>query len=165
MGDEWRSPSGGAWPHLAGRLEGGAHLLPIRVYYEDTDFSGLVYHASYLRFLERGRTDSLRLAGVDQSQLHADAEGLVFAVRRMTLDFLKPARMDDVLVVETRTREVRGATILIAQRVLRGEDALLTAEVTVACLGDGRPRRIPDALRRALAGGSSDLPEQSLTDR
>jgi len=133
----------------------------VRVYYEDTDFSGLVYHASYLRFLERGRTDSLRLAGVDQSQLHADGEGLVFAVRRMTLDFLKPARMDDVLVVETRTREVRGATILIAQRVLRGEETLLTAEVTVACLGGGRPRRIPDALRRTLAGSSSDLPPQA----
>ena len=133
----------------------------MRVYYEDTDFSGLVYHASYLRFLERGRTDSLRLAGVDQSQLHADGEGLVFAVRRMTLDFLKPARMDDVLVVETRTREVRGATILIAQRVLRGEETLLTAEVTVACLGGGRPRRIPDSLRRTLAGSSSDLPPQA----
>jgi len=149
------------WPHLAGRLEGGAHLLPVRVYYEDTDFSGLVYHASYLRFLERGRTDSLRLAGVDQSQLHADGEGLVFAVRRMTLDFLRPAGMDDVLVVETRTREVRGATILIAQRVLRGDEALLTAEVTVACLGGGRPRRIPDPLRRTLAGNSSDLPREA----
>src|SRR5215207_2916813 len=159
MHEEQSRPS--AWPQLAGRLEDGAHLLPVRVYYEDTDFSGLVYHASYLRFLERGRTDSLRLAGVGQSQLHADREGLVFAVRRMTLDFLKPARMDDVLVVETRTRDVRGATILIAQRVVRGEEALLTAEVTVACLGGGgRPRRIPDALRRALAGSSSDLAGQ-----
>ena len=161
MGEERRDSRPNAWPQLAGRLEDGAHLLPVRVYYEDTDFSGLVYHASYLRFLERGRTDSLRLAGVDQSLLHADGEGLVFAVRRMTLDFLKPARMDDVLVVETRTREVRGATILIAQRVLRGEETLLTAEVTVACLGGGRPRRIPDALRRTLAGSSSDLPPQA----
>jgi acyl-CoA thioester hydrolase len=161
MGEERQDSRPSAWPQLAGRLEDGAHLLPVRVYYEDTDFSGLVYHASYLRFLERGRTDSLRLAGVDQSQLHADGEGLVFAVRRMTLDFLKPARMDDVLVVETRTREVRGATILIAQRVLRGEETLLTAEVTVACLGGGRPRRIPDALRRTLAGSSSDLPPQA----
>ncbi len=146
----------GAWPHLSGKLEDGAHLLPVRVYYEDTDFSGLVYHASYLRFLERGRTDCLRLAGVDQSLLHAEGEGLVFAVRRMTLDFLKPARMDDVLVIETRTREVRGATILIGQRVLRGGEVLLTAEVTIACVGGGRPRRIPDSLRGALAGGSVD---------
>src|SRR3712207_1454969 len=158
------SPRGGGeekWPHLAGRLEAGAHLLPVRVYYEDTDFSGLVYHASYLRFMERGRTDFLRLAGVDQSSLHAEGEGLIFAVRRMTLDFLKPARMDDVLVVETRTRAVRGATILIGQRVLREGEALLTAEVTVACLGGGRPRRIPDALRAALAGGSPDGREEA----
>ena len=140
------------WPQIAGRREGDAHLLPVRVYYEDTDFSGLVYHASYLRFLERGRTDSLRLAGVDQSLLHAEGEGLIFAVRRMTLDFLKPAVMDDILVVETRTSEVRGATILIDQRILRGDEVLLSAEVTVACLGGGRPRRIPDALRRTLTG-------------
>ena len=82
-----------AWPHLAGRLDGGDHhRLPVRVYYEDTDFSGVVYHASYLRFLERGRTDLLRAAGVDQSELHADGEGLVFVVRRMTIDYLAPAR-------------------------------------------------------------------------
>jgi acyl-CoA thioester hydrolase len=147
---------GDAWPHLSGRLEDRAHILPVRVYYEDTDFSGLVYHASYLRFLERGRTDFLRLAGVDQSTLHAEGEGLIFAVRRMTLDFLRPARMDDVLVVETHTREVRGATILIGQRILRAEEALLTAEVTVACLGGGRPRRIPDGLRAALGGNPPD---------
>src|SRR5262249_22825770 len=84
--------AGLAWPHLAGRLEGGMHLLPVRVYYEDTDFSGVVYHASYLRFLERGRTDFLRLAGVDQSHLHADGEGLIFAVRRLTIDYRAPAR-------------------------------------------------------------------------
>jgi acyl-CoA thioester hydrolase len=139
-----------SWPHLSGRAEGGTHRLPVRVYYEDTDFSGLVYHASYLRFLERGRTDSLRLAGADQSRLHAEGD-LVFAVRRMTIDFLKPARMDDVLVIETRTEEVRGATILIKQRVLRGDDVLVTADVMVACIGGGRPRRIPDALREQLA--------------
>ena len=151
MGEERRESSAGVWAHLGGRFEDGAHLLPVRVYYEDTDFSGLVYHASYLRFLERGRTDSLRLAGVDQSLLHGDGQGLIFAVRRMTLEFLKPARMDDVLVIETRTQEVRGATILIGQRVLRGDEVLLGADVTVACLGGGRPRRIPDGLRRTLA--------------
>jgi acyl-CoA thioester hydrolase len=142
------------WPHLSGRREGGTHLLPVRVYYEDTDFSGLVYHASYLRFLERGRTDNLRLAGADQSTLHAEGD-LVFAVRRMTIDFLKPARMDDVLVIETRTEEVRGASILIRQRVLRGDDVLVTADVTVACIGGGRPRRIPDVLREQLAPGAA----------
>ncbi|HEX2727854.1 MAG TPA: thioesterase family protein, partial [Beijerinckiaceae bacterium] len=86
----------------------------------------------------------------DQSALHAEGD-LVFAVRRMTIDFLKPARMDDVLVIETRTEEVRGATILIRQRVVRGDDVLVTADVTVACIGGGRPRRIPDALREQLA--------------
>jgi acyl-CoA thioester hydrolase len=138
------------WPHLSGRLEGGRHILPVRVYYEDTDFSGVVYHASYLRFLERGRTDFLRLAGVDQSTLHADRAGLIFAVRRMTIDFLKPARMDDVLVVETRTEEVRGASLVIAQSIQRDAETLLTADVRVAVLADGRPARIPDALRAIL---------------
>src|SRR3954464_5996626 len=100
--------SEGEWPQLSGRLEDGTHILPVRVYYEDTDFSGVVYHANYLRFLERGRTDFLRLAGVDQSTLPAGGDGLILAVRRMALDFLKPARMDDVLVVETRAADVRG---------------------------------------------------------
>ena len=81
------------------------HILPVRVYYEDTDFSGVVYHANYLRFLERGRTDFLRDAGVDQSTLHAEGDGLIFAVRRMTIDCLQAARMDDVLVVETRAAD------------------------------------------------------------
>jgi acyl-CoA thioester hydrolase len=138
------------WPHLSGRLEGGTHVLPVRVYYEDTDFSGVVYHASYLRFLERGRTDFLRLAGVDQSTLHAGGAGLIFAVRRMIIDFLKPARMDDVLLVETSTLEVRGASLVIAQAIRRDGDAILTADVRVAALAGGRPARIPDALRTIL---------------
>ncbi len=146
--------SGGAWAHLAGNLENGTHTLPVRVYYEDTDFSGLVYHAGYLRFLERGRTDYLRLAGIDQSALHAGGEGIVFVVRRMLIDYLKPARMDDILVVETRVAELRGASLVMAQRILRDGEPLVTADVRVAALGQGRPARIPDALRRALAGGS-----------
>ncbi len=142
----------GAPPHLSGALDHGTHRLPVRVYYEDTDWSGVVYHASYLRFMERGRTDFLRLAGVDQSTLHAQGEGIVFAVRRMTIDYLKPARMDDVLTVETRTEEVRGASLVIAQRVLRGDEVLVTADVRVAALANGRPARIPDDLRRVLGG-------------
>jgi acyl-CoA thioester hydrolase len=149
---------GGAWPHLAGRLEGGVHLLPVRVYYEDTDFSGVVYHASYLRFLERGRTDFLRLGGVDQSTLHAAGAGVIFAVRRMTVDFLKPARMDDVLIVETRTAEVRGASLVIAQAIRRGDDTLLTADVRVAAIAGGRPARIPDELRAILQPASGARP-------
>ena len=135
-----------------GAAAAGRHLLPVRVYYEDTDFSGVVYHANYLRFLERGRTEFLRAAGVDQSSLHAEGEGLIFAVRRLTIDYLKPARMDDVLVVETRTAEVRGASLAIAQRVLRGDEVLATADVRVAAIVGGRPARIPDALRAVLAG-------------
>ena len=146
----------GVWPHLSGRLEGGTHVLPVRVYYEDTDFSGVVYHASYLRFLERGRTDFLRLAGVDQSTLHADGAGLIFAVRRMTIDFLKPARMDDVLLVETRTEEVRGASLVIAQAIRRGGEAILAADVRVAALASGRPARIPDGLRAILKPGAEE---------
>jgi acyl-CoA thioester hydrolase len=144
------------WPHLAGRLEGGAHILPVRVYYEDTDFSGVVYHASYLRFLERGRTDFLRLGGVDQSTLHAAGEGVIFAVRRMTVDFLKPARMDDVLIVQTRTAEVRGASLVIAQAIRRGDETLLTADVRVAAIAGGRPARISDDLRAILQPGSEE---------
>jgi acyl-CoA thioester hydrolase len=133
-------------------------VLPIRVYYEDTDFSGVVYHASYLRFLERGRTEFLRAAGVDQSSLHAAGEGLIFAVRRLTIDYLKPARMDDVLAVETRTADVRGASLVIAQRILRGEELIAAADVRVAAIMGGRPARIPDALRGVLAQGRPDDP-------
>ena len=146
--------SGGAWPHLSGVLENGTHTLPVRVYYEDTDFSGLVYHAGYLRFLERGRTDYLRLAGIDQSALHAGGEGIVFVVRRMLIDYLKPARMDDILMVETRVAELRGASLVMAQRILRDREPLVNADVRVAALGQGRPARIPDALRQVLAGGA-----------
>ncbi|CAO4167514.1 tol-pal system-associated acyl-CoA thioesterase [Methylorubrum aminovorans] len=127
-----------------------AHRLPLRVYYEDTDFSGFVYHASYLRFMERGRTELLRGLAGDQSDLHADGTGLVFVVRKMTLDFLKPARMDDLIEVHTRASELRGASMHLAQEVRRGEDVLVRAEVVVACVRNGRAIRLPDALRRAL---------------
>jgi acyl-CoA thioester hydrolase len=137
---------------LSGKLQDAIHLLPVRVYYEDTDFSGVVYHASYLRFLERGRTELLRATGVDQSMLHADGSGLIFAVRKMTIEYLKPARMDDVLSVETRSTEIRGASLFLAQRVLRGEEVLVTAEVQVAALAGGRPVRIPEPLRSVLSG-------------
>ena len=125
--------------------------LSVRVYYEDTDFSGVVYHANYLRFLERGRTELLRSAGVDQSMLHAEGSGLIFAVRRLTIDYLKPARMDDELTVETTTREVRGASLRLAQRILRTDEVLVTADVHVAAVASGRPVRIPERLRALLS--------------
>ena len=127
------------------------HRLGVRVYYEDTDFSGFVYHASYLRFLERGRTELLRGLAGDQSDLHREARGLVFVVRRMALDFLRPARMDDQLTIVTRTRQLRGASMQLAQEVRRADDLLVAADVTVACVRDGRAIRLPEALRRLLA--------------
>ncbi|MGL5362151.1 MAG: tol-pal system-associated acyl-CoA thioesterase [Bosea sp. (in: a-proteobacteria)] len=126
------------------------HTLPIRVYYEDTDFSGVVYHASYLRFMERGRTELIRSLGVEQRELFDGETALGFAVRRMTIDFLKPAVMDDALIVETVTVAARGATMDLIQRVLRGDEVLVSAEVKVACVGGGKARRIPDGLRKRL---------------
>jgi acyl-CoA thioester hydrolase len=123
--------------------------LWVRVYYEDTDFSGRVYHASYLRFLERGRTEWLRRRGFAHQDLAATS-GVVFVVRSLQIEFLAPAVMDDLLVAETTVGAVRGASITFHQRVVRGEKALVTAEVLVASIRDGRPARIPPDLRRRL---------------
>lgn len=141
--------------HETAEVDGQGHRLGVRVYYEDTDFSGFVYHASYLRFLERGRTELLRELAGDQSDLHRDARGLVFVVRRMSLDFIRPARMDDLLTVVTRTRALRGASMHLTQDVRRGDAVLVSADVTVACVRDGRAVRLPDALRRRLAPGEA----------
>jgi acyl-CoA thioester hydrolase len=147
-------------PVISDPAEGGGppHRLGVRVYYEDTDFSGFVYHASYLRFLERGRTELLRELAGDQSDLHREASGLVFVVRRMRLDFVRPARMDDLLTVRTRTRALRGASMQLDQEVRRGDELLVAAEVTVACVRDGRAVRLPDALRQRFASGSAGEP-------
>jgi acyl-CoA thioester hydrolase len=139
---------------LDGEIRGGRHVMPVRVYYEDTDFSGVVYHASYLRFMERGRTNYLRLLGANHRALFEEtaqeAPGFAFVVRTMTIDFLKPARMDDVLDVMTEPTEVKGASILLLQRVSRGEDILVEARVRVAFVADGRARPIPKPLRLAM---------------
>ena len=126
-----------------------ADALWVRVYYEDTDFSGRVYHASYLRFLERGRTEWLRRRGFAHQDL-AESSGVVFVVRSLQIEFLAPAMMDDLLVVETSAAAVRGASITFHQRVVRGDKALVTAEVLVASIRDDRPARIPADLRRRL---------------
>jgi acyl-CoA thioester hydrolase len=128
------------------------HQLSVRVYYEDTDFSGVVYHASYLRFMERGRTELIRDLGIDQRELFDEGTALAFAVRAMQIDFLKPAVMDDLLSVETTTVEMKGASRSVHQRILRGEDVLVTADVKVVCVGAGRAKRIPDTLRFKLGG-------------
>ena len=139
---------------LDGTITDGKHVQHVRVYYEDTDFSGIVYHASYLRFMERGRTNHLRLMGAEQHALFAEAEaetpGFAFVVRSMQIDFLKPARMDDVLDVVTWPVAVKGASIVLAQEVRRGADLLVKAEVRVAFISAGRAQPIPGALRRLL---------------
>jgi acyl-CoA thioester hydrolase len=140
---------------LDGEIEGGRHRMALRVYYEDTDFSGVVYHASYLRFMERGRTNYLRLLGADHAALFAaesGGPGVAFVVRSMRIEFLKPARMDDVLTIVTATEEVRGASISLRQGVLRAEETLVEAQVRVACVSGGRPHPIPKPLRLALQG-------------
>lgn len=151
------------WPDLAGRLEteGGRrrHRLPIRVYYEDTDFSGVAYHASYVRWCERGRSDFLRLAGNDHQRLldgTAGHEPAALMVRRLNLDYLSPARIDEVLEVSTEVKQLTAATLVLDQRVLRRDGGttveLVRAEVTIVLVTvGGRVLRIGKALGRILA--------------
>jgi acyl-CoA thioester hydrolase len=123
--------------------------LSIRVYYEDTDFSGLVYHASYLRFMERARTEMLRALGLDQRALLEGAAGapIFFVVRAMDVDFQRPATMDDLLTVETETVELGGASLTLEQRVMRDAELLVRAKVRVVCVEAGRARRLPPEVR------------------
>ena len=126
------------------------HRWPIRVYYEDVDLAGIVYYANYLRFIERARSEMVRAAGIDQTAMRAD--GLVFAVRRVEADYLRPARYDDALVVETAMADRSRARFAMAQAVLRGEETLFRATVEIVCMDlEGRPKRLPDAVR-AMAG-------------
>lgn len=135
----------------AGWFEGQAHRLPIRVYYEDTDFTGVVYHANYLRFFERGRSDFVRSIGLAHQVLLAERQPIAFSVTEIAVRFMKPARVDDALVVETRFNAVKGPRLLIAQTLWRGQDALCAAEIEACCIDlDGRPRKPPAALRNAL---------------
>jgi acyl-CoA thioester hydrolase len=140
--------------HLDGEIRNGRHHMQVRVYYEDTDFSGIVYHANYLRFMERGRSNYLRLLGADQramfEEVAKEAPGFAFVVRSMQIDFRKPARMEDVLEITTAPLEVKGASIVLHQRVLRGEELLVEATVQVAFVSGGRARPIPKALRTAM---------------
>ena len=148
------------WPDLAGRLHtdtrGRFHVLPVRVYFEDTDFSGLVYHASYVRWCERGRSDFLRLLGNDHAQLMSGATGRepsAFVVRRMTLDYMKPARIDDVLEIETRPKSMTAASLTLAQVIKRGGKQLFEAEVTVVLVSQsGKPLRLGPEIKAALTG-------------
>jgi acyl-CoA thioester hydrolase len=137
-----------------GRFVGREHRFPLRVYFEDTDFSGVVYHASYLRFMERARSDMLRVAGIDQSAAHANGEG-VYAVAELTIKYHRPAHFDDALLIVSTVEQVRAASCLIQQRVMFGDELKAEAKVLAAFLSpDGRPRRQPrpwiDAFERLL---------------
>ncbi len=147
--------------HLSGELTQAGHRLNQRVYYEDTDFSGVVYHARYLHFLERGRTDYLRLLGVEQGSLvlEEDREGLVFVVHRMEIDFKSPARMDDILTILTSTEKAGGAKMILDQEIRRGEQLLIAARVIIAVINAaGRPRRLPEGLAARFLAGARETP-------
>lgn len=129
-----------------------SHSLPVRVYYEDTDLAGIVYYANYLKFIERGRSEWIAALGIDQMELRA-RQGVVFAVRRVEADYLRPARFGDDLVVETRLSAIGGARIVLEQAVLRGGERIFQAEVTLVCLSeDGHAHRLPAEVRARLSG-------------
>jgi acyl-CoA thioester hydrolase len=134
------------------------HRYTLRVYYEDTDAGGVVYHATYLRYAERARTEALRDAGIAHAELVAQ-HNLMFMVHRAEIDYVRPARLDDTLTVETETMDVGGATVLLRQTV-RGPDGLCaTLRIKLACvrIGGNRPARIPPAWRQGMAGLRGDV--------
>ena len=149
------------WPDLAGRLETTdgtkRHILPVRVYFEDTDAGGVAYHASFVRWCERGRTDFLRLLGTDARRLidgTDSVEPAAFVVRRMTFDFARPARMDDALEVVTAVKEMGGASVALHQEVHRDGVRICEADVTVVLVSvSGKPLRLSSAIRTAMGGG------------
>lgn len=141
-------------PHLptAGWFDGREHVLPVRVYYEDTDFTGVVYHGAYIRFFERGRSDCLRAIGIHHAELAAAEAPAGFAVVRMEVDFRLAARIDDALHVRTAYQALKGPRLVVRQRILRAEALVAEAIVQAACidLRTGRARRPPTALIEAL---------------
>jgi acyl-CoA thioester hydrolase len=135
----------------AGWLDGLEHVLPIRIYYEDTDFTGVVYHGAYVRFFERGRTDFLRLAGISHMALLERPDPTAFTVTRLAIDFRRAARIDDALQVRTRYEAVRGPRLFVRQRLIRGVELVAEAQVEAACIDlSGRARRPPPDLVQAL---------------
>jgi len=141
------------WPDLAGRIEGETHILPIRVYFEDTDCAGVVYHANFLKFCERGRSDFIRLLGIDAQSLASPEQGepAVFVVRRVEIDYLKPGRMDDVLEVVTSCAEIGRASLVLRQDVRRDGTLLARTRVSVVLVSrEGKPQRLGALVRNAL---------------
>lgn len=134
------------------------HRFDLRVYYEDTDLAGIVYYANYLKFIERARSEYLRALGVDQRVLKAE-DGIVFAVRRVEADYLRPAHFDDHLTVMTELESLRGARIVLRQDVVRKSDTLFSSVVTIVCLdSDGRAHRIPASVQAAFAIPANSRP-------
>ena len=134
-----------------GRFEGKIHILPIRIYYEDTDLSGVVYHANYLRFMERGRSEFFRCAGITRLAMLDDAEPTAWTLRKATLEYLRPARVDDLIEVHTACTALTGARMNADQKIcLNGQ--LLTRGAVEACVItlSGKPRRIPEEFRQKL---------------
>ena len=135
---------------LSGWIKQGVHYLPVRLYYEDTDAGGIVYHANYLRYAERARTEMLRLVGVDQSRMRRE-QGLAFAVRDCALDFKRPARLDDLIEVRSFLTEMTAATVSARQGFWRGEELLVRLDVRVVCISaPAKAVRIPAPIRAAL---------------
>jgi acyl-CoA thioester hydrolase len=139
---------------ISGEITDRVHRLIQRVYYEDTDFSGAVYHARYLHFMERARTDYFRCLGIVQSAVFDGADGgLAFMVHRMEIDFKSPARMDDLVTIATRTQTAHGAKVIVDQEIRRGDQLLAAAKVVIAVINrSGRPRRLPEELVKRLLG-------------
>jgi acyl-CoA thioester hydrolase len=143
----------------AGWLVGREHQLPVRIYYEDTDFTGVVYHANYLRYFERGRSDFFRLVGVSHSALLERSDPAAFTITRMTIDFKRAARIDDALLVCTTYDAAKGPRLFISQRITRGEEVIATAQVEAACIDlKGRARKPPPGLAEALKPLFAPLP-------
>ena len=134
-----------------------AHVYPVRVYYEDTDAGGVVYHSNYLRFAERARTELLREAGIDHVTLMTE-NGLMFAVRRCEAEYVKPARLDDALEVRTRCVEATGASFWLEQLIQRAGETLVELKLRLVCLtADGRPARLPERLKVMLGPGVASM--------
>lgn len=137
---------------INGYLEGGEHSQPVRVFYEDTDASGIVFYGNYAGFIERGRTNFLRLIGVHHRDLFALPEPIAFTVTRLEMDYLKPARLDDTLMVKSRYTKLTAARIFGHQVIWRGDEKLIDAQIQAACINlDGKPRRIPAYVRELMA--------------
>lgn len=137
---------------LSGEIKDGVHILPVRIYFEDTDLSGIVYHANYLRYAERGRSDFLRAIGVDHSKLLASDTPVYWTLHHIEIDFKRPARIDDLIEVHTVAAAISGAKLLMIQSIRRDGQELARVRVNAACISpEGKVRRIPQMVRDAFA--------------